>query len=247
MEKRSILKKTLNTGILSFIMVLTATPCTYADNVQEGAYVGLDGVYSKIRFKRGYGENIFSEKAAPGLNVSGGYMFNGNFGLEVGFEIEKKKRRIDTVFLREYVVGSYLDPNDPSAPDSQTYNTKIYQRHPYMGVKTKINITDNHGISLLAGVSVSHVKAEYNMFKRINNAGVSVPVNPGIMFGTFSKTRFVPMVRVSIEHAFNRVGFRVFSSWRNTATFTKIAKERVNGKIRLKDTVNLGAGIMYYI
>jgi hypothetical protein len=235
--KKISLQKKLNASAFAFVVALSATSYSHAHECKIcETYVGLDAVYNVMKFKTDFGGNIFAKKGAPGLNVFVGHMFHEHFGAELGFEVEKKMKRTETIPAGQKVNGFPVG----AVQRSESYNTEVTQNHPYLGLIGRINIVDNSVASLLVGVSASHIKAKQNLFS-IGGAATNVTE-------TFSKTKFIPIVRASIEHKFNdKFGVRALAAWKNTSQFKLNPKEGGTDQVKLKNSFSFGLGAMYYI
>ena len=244
MKKISKLEKKLNASAFAFVVALAATSYSHAQAATDtGPYVGLDAVYSNMKFKQDFGGNIFAKKAAPGLNLFVGHMFHENFGAELGIEFDKQMKKTAKVNAGNKVAGCLIDPN---LLKFASYKTTVKQRHPYLGFIAKTNVLgDDNSVSLMVGVSLSHINAQYNYFE--SDLGT---IDPSIT-RTFTKTKPVGVVRAAFEHKFNdNFGLRALATWRNTSQFKIKAKEKGANKdtmIKLKDTFNVGIGAVYYI
>ncbi len=236
----TFLDRKLNTNTLMLAIALSTT-CSYSyANSKHSTYFGTDVVYNNTQFKENYGVNIFSKRPAPGLNLFAGHMFGENFGAELGFEFYKKMQRTETITSGNTAAGRFINP---AYIDFVSYNTTFTQRHPYIGAIAKTAILgSNNYISLLLGVSVSHINAKYTQFR--DNFGSRDDVR------TFSKTKPIGIIKATFEHKFNeRFALKVSTAWRNTAKFKiKSQEDSANSaEVRLKNSFNLGAGATYYI
>jgi hypothetical protein len=234
--KKISLQKKLNASAFAFVVALSATSYSHAHgNVAGESYVGLDAVYNFMGFKSGYGDNMF-KKSAPGLNLFVGHMFHENFGAEAGFEYDKNVKRSNTAGPGSRVCGASISGNTIS------YDSKLKQSNPYVGLVGKYNVFDNTSVALMVGGSLSHVNAKYTITSNtLNIAGVNGTAT------TFSKTRLLPVVRGSVEHKVtDRFGLRALVTWRNTSAIKMTAKETNLQQVKLKDTFSLGIGALYY-
>jgi len=247
MKKLSIEKK-INASAFAFVAILSATAYSQVAQAAAGTtastsstYIGADAVYGKMKFREHYGDNIFSKKWIPGVNLFVGHMFNENWGAEIGYEVDKKMKRTETVKAGNTVAGIYMDPG---LFTYRSYNTSFKQHHAYLGAIAKKRILDNNFISLMLGVSLSHIQARYNIFAD------SIPGAPPNVTRTFSKTKPIPVIRVSLEHKFNdKFGLKALATWRKTSKFKIKSEERpdTDAQVKLKNTINLGIGVNYYI
>lgn len=243
MKKISVLEKKLNASAFAFVAILSAA--SYSSAQASGSssnYVGVDGVYSSMKFREYYGDNIFNKKGIPGVNLFAGHMFNENWGFEAGYEVDKKMKR-DNVRVNsgQTVAGNVV----PSLYGFADYNTKLKQHHTYLGFLAKYNLKHNLFASLMLGSSLSHVHAEYNLFN-VNVANAHIDITR-----SFSKTKLIPIIRAALEYKINdKIGLRALTTWKKTSKFKIIAEQPFVGspsEVKLKNTINIGAGVSYYI
>lgn len=243
MTKEYILNKKKYSRIL-ICTLMGGIMCANA-NANYSTYVGVDALCYKMRFKEDFGGNIISKKLAPGLNLFVGHMLNEYFGAEIGFESYKKMKNIkNNIPDGTTVAGVKIDGNRINYWES--YSSTVSQRHPYFGLLTKLNITNNYYISVLAGVSLSNIRARYTLFDDEGKHRIL----EGELVRNFSKTKAIPIVRVSVEHKFNdKVGIRGLLAWKKTSSFTIKSKENPDSKtcLKLKDSFNIGLGVSYYV
>lgn len=200
-------------------------------------YVGVDIVQSYMKFHNDFGGNIFA-KSAPGINLFVGHMFNENFGFEIGYEVEKKKQRHATILAGNTVAGNTINLLD----EFESYYTTLKKKQPYFGFIAKMPVTDTNFLQLLLGYSLVKVTA-----KSLLTANGDSPDN---FFKSYIKTKAVPMVRVAFEHKYtNNFSIKTFLSWRNTNQIKIFSQEISNltYQLKSKDSMNIGAGLVYYI
>jgi len=222
-----------NSLLIAVLGVLSVTPVVLHANTSTN-YVGVDAVYSFMGFKTNYGANMFA-KRAPGLNAFYGHKFNHIFGAEVGYEAEAKRSRVAVVYVNDYAAGVQVE-----GVRHEAYITKLYQKHPYVGVSASTAIKENNTLSMLIGGSLSHIRAIYNQYA--DSAGATD------LTRTFAKTKLIPMVRVSAEHHFNdQFGLRALCTWRNTSQFKIKTQENplADSEVKLKNAINVGLGLTY--
>ena len=241
MKKISVLEKKFNVSAFAFVAILSAASYSSAQaSGPSSNYVGIDAVYASMKFKEYYGDNIFNKKEIPGINLFAGHMFNQNWGFEAGYEVDKKMKR-DNVRVNsgQTVAGGLVAP----LVGFENYNTQLKQHHAYLGVLGKHNLFSNNVFaSLMLGVSLSHIYAKFNMFDDGTPATVDITQS-------FAKTKLIPIIRATVEYKItDKLGLRALTTWRKTSKF-KIIAEQANStaQIKLKNTINVGAGITYYI
>lgn len=241
MNKISNLTSKLNNNIskIALVAALSAISSANAETKAfDGTYVGIDAIYSNMKFKQNYGENIFSKKWTPGLNLFVGHMFNENWGAEVGYEAEKKMKSSNTAIAGEQLAGTKV----PTNMIDLSFDSIIKQRHPYAGIIGKYKLFDNIFVSLMLGGSLSHISARYTY-----TASQSGPGPVGTV-RNYSKTRLIPLVKGIVEYKFpNQLGIRGVLAWKNTSAIKMHCKESNNLIIKAKDTINFGIGVSYYI
>ena len=239
MKKVSVLEKKFNASAFAFVAILSAA--SYSSAQASGSssnYVGVDGVYSSMKFREYYGDNIFNKKGIPGVNLFAGHMFNENWGFEAGYEVDKKMKRTETVQSGQIVAGVMVPTNAISA----SYDTNLKQHNTYLGLLGKHNF-NNIFASLMLGVSLSHIRAEFNIFDTGNGGKPNVT-------RSFQKTKPIPIVRAAIEYKINdKLGLRALATWKKTSKF-KMFPEQISSspyQVKLHNTINIGAGVTYYI
>ena len=242
------LQKKLLSGTGALSVIVATSIMSIASNVYAGEggvtvtsnpsfYLGADAVYSKTGFKKNYGDNTFA-KSAPGINIFVGHMFNDNFGLEVGYEFEKKQKKNGNLNdgLNE---GVYFVGQPVPADVVLSFKSEIKQRHPYLGLIGNVNINDNFFAQALAGVSVSNINAKCTYVENQYNQSGNL---------RFSKTKPIAMVRLSIGYKLtDKFDLRAYTTWRNTSRFKVVAEGLKAMSIKLKDTYNVGLGVVYHI
>lgn len=233
----NVSKLNSNASKLALIAALSASSISYAS--APSTYVGIDAVFSKMGFKQNYGENIFSKKVTPGVNVFVGHMFTEHFGAELGYEVDKKMKRTATIYAGEYLTGVHITPG--AGLNWASFNTTLKQSHPYLGFIAKTNVFgDNSYISLMLGMAVSNITAKYHYFKNDMRDANDTK--------NFSKTKPIAIARIAYEYKFNdKFGLRTILGWKNTSAFKVSSKENLAAQIKLKDSFNFGVGASYYI
>lgn len=242
MIKLSVLEKKLTFSTCSLLAILSTA--SYASASANGSYssnyVGIDAVYSKMKFKEHYGDNIFNKKAIPGVNLFAGHMFNENWGVEAGYGVDKKMKR-NNVRVKEgnIVAGGLID----YGIGFEDYNTLLKQHHTYLGMLGKHHLFNNNIFaSLMLGISLSHIHATFNIF----NEGTPADLD---LTRSFAQTKPIPIIRATVEYKVtDKLGLRALATWRNTSKFKIMAEQfGSTSEIRLKNSINVGAGITYYI
>lgn len=243
-----ILEKRYYVNTFSFIVTLCATTYSYAKANDFTYFSGVDYLYSKTKFKEDFGGNIIFTKPISGLNVFVGRMFNEHFGAEIGLEFYRKmEKTVNRISSGVVVAGATVPNSEPGDPPYwESFKTTFSQRHPYIGIVIKTNLTENNILSLFSGASLSSIRIQYTIF---DGADFSISPVPA-MVRTFSKTKVIPMLRATIEHKCNnKLGIRALVGWKQTSLFKMKSQENniSNACIKAKDSFNFGVGAIYYI
>lgn len=242
--KKIFLEQKFNASAIAIVAMLSTSPFYLAQAQAAGSssnYVGVDAIYSSMKFKKDYGDNIFNKKMIPGINVFAGHMFNENWGVEAGYEADKKMKT-DNIRVNSgpMVAGNMVEAGHLFLD----YNTAFKQYHTYLGAIGKYNAFNNNNLfaSLMLGISMTHVNANLIILRNI----VVTHIN---LTRSFTNTKLIPIIRATLEYKVtDQLGFRASTTWKKTSTFKMLAKEQPSTAIiKLKDTINIGAGVIYYI
>lgn len=229
--------------LVSLLATTSYSQAIVANALNPSTSLGVNAVYSGMKFKKDYGSNIFSSKMAPGLNVFVRHMFNETWGAEIGYEMYKKMKRTGDVYAGSNLLGIFLNP---ALIDSYSYKASESHNHSYLGAIAKFNLLDDKNIfSVMLGVSSTNIKNKLHIFQSITG-GVISEEN---IHRTFTKNKLVPIARVGFERKFTeKFGVHALIGWKNLSKF-KIRTEETDSdcKVRLKDNVNFGIGFNYYI
>lgn len=239
------MKNKLSLIISSIVSGWCLSIAAYANVDSHKIYFGADVLYSSTKMQKNFGGNVFAQEMVPGVNLFLGHMFNENFGVEVGFELDKTTNQTAYISEQDTICG--VPPNNPLQIYS-VHHSKFNQNHSYLGIIAKTNISDKNLISVLIGGSLSHVLAKNNL---LGNQLVSVGFEPDHMTYTFKKTKLIPMVRIAFEHQFNKnYNIRFLATWKKMSKMI-ISSSEINsgylGTIKLKNTITLGIGFSYLL
>ena len=223
-------------AISSMLFTPVANSSDYHPRHHEFNYIGADIMHSSMKFKKDFGENIFA-KSAAGASVFFGHMYNKNFGFEIGYEVDKKRKRSETVKAGETVAGNLV-----IVPDIfESYDTEVSRRQPYLGMVARVAMTERNFFQVLLGCSLVHVRARSLLIK--DGTG---PID---ITRTYASSKPVAMARAVLEHKFtDHFGIRAFAGWRNTEKMKIMSQEKsaLSYEVKLKNAINFGAGFTYY-
>lgn len=233
MENKFRLKITI------IIILFNIITNSYSQNIYEDDndsnnnlcfYFGVNGLYSNLHFKENYGHNMFAKSfvGASGFFV---YMFNNSLGFEFGYPIEKTKRERSNIDTNQYIAGKMLN----IAWNNGLLQSEVKQRHAYIGLMLSSDINEELAIATLLGVAAYNIHAKYNMSK------------PSLLLDqtfTFTKTKRIPIVRLSLEYKINnRYVIRAFTTWKNTKKVHIRDEQNASHIIKLRDSFTSGIGI----
>lgn len=206
-----------------------------AQNYQDRlGCVGVDLLYSSMKMSQDWGGNVFA-KSAPGINFYFGKQFHEYFGAEVGSEFIKNKTKYTTITNAQTIVFNAAALNAP-----EQYKTSIKRTKPYLGLISTFFINDNSFMQLLLGAALVQVRS-YSI--RVSETTLGSVVIRNIK-NTLNKNKVVPTLKVSLgANVFNDLGIKASFSWTNT----KSIKRTRSFFIEPKNSINIGAGLIYHL
>ncbi len=226
-------------SLLSGVLVSTS----HADHT---AYLGANLLYSNTQFKLDYGHDMF-RKNAVGLNLSAGYMFHTNFGIEIGGELYKNQKNKQKLFHDIQSIHPKLFGKNLRNTEAISTTNTLKQRHPYIGLvaSTKV-LASNTSASILLGFSHSKFKATTQILDTTDNRAAGGLFNRGDQL-TFSKTKLVPMIRLKLETMLtDSFGLNTILSWHKTSSLKMSAREDNSYKLLPKNSMNVGIGAAWW-
>ncbi len=193
-------------------------------------YVGLEFIQTNQNYKAGFGKDVF-KKNVQNYAAFLGLKFASNFGAEAGIEVSPKRSR-NNVYLG---VGQSIPGGTVNiAGESAIISSTIKATHPYLGLFGEYK-TCYATLQLLVAASVSHFNATTHT-TQFDGGAVNI-------FANYSKTKVIPMVKLSATHYFTEnVGVRISANYKNTS---QVKQTVANGTIKLKDTWGAGIGVTY--
>lgn len=237
----------MKTKIIGVIAACALSPLAHANlaiNTQS-SFIGIEAIQTNQDYETGFGKKVFT-KNVQNYGVYGGLKFHKHFGVEVGYEIQPNRKKQPLLTGGDYIPGS---TTAVPAGGSRLLESSIQTRHTYFGLfgEKMCHLAQHQAITFqgMLGLSASHVKARFALLK-VNGSQVTV-ANYLASISTFSKTKVVPMVKVSaIYMPMHKVGIRLSAAYRATSKIKSESKEGGTPEIRFKDTFSLGLGASYY-
>ena len=235
--------KNTNKKILGAILVALFAPSAFALQIcnfcLDCPYVGFELIQTNQNYKEGYGKGLFY-KDQVNYNVFGGLRFARWLGLEAGYEASSKKGSQVRLEAGDRFPGNVLlDPGEFAIMEST-----IQVTHPYAGIFATCGW---RCISMQAmiGASVSHLKARYASLATETGNLTTDQYNSTVR--TFSKTKVLPMAKISGLYKFNNnFALRANFNYRNTSLMkTKAQQGSGVAEIKMKDTIGVGLGVLF--
>jgi len=223
--------------LVGTIAVLAVAPSAFAAKHMHSGYVGVDVTQTNQSFKAGVGKDIF-KKNAQEYGIFGGFKFAKHFGVEAGWEQQAKKKRSATNTV------ATLDEFNITQPGSFSYNSEVKGRHPYLGLFGECK-HKSWSFQAMFGASFSKVKVKLTSLSTTGTVPTMLTAGNVV---TGSKSRVVPMVKLSAMHNFTKnFGVRVSGMYRNTSGVKIRLDQDTTGNVRLKmkDTFGIGLGLVY--
>lgn len=209
-------------------------------SLQLNPYLGFDQQLNRMRFKEGYGHNLFP-KHYPQVNVYAGIKFLDPYGLEFGYISTASKHKISTLHTNDVALGARI-PNALSPITFLSY-IKITGYHVSL-----VNFYSNEtweNFRLMGGIGLSFLKAE------AQRDTISVGRNLHLQYTSrqFKKQKTVIRLILAPEYRFkDNVGFR------SSVCFIQTSKMKINAmpeggsftpSIRPKDSLIFSVGVFF--
>lgn len=217
---------------------LTTTIALAGGSFFNAPYVGVEIIQTNQNFKNTYGKGVF-KKNPQDYNIFAGFKFSKYFGSELGYEFQPKRNKDATLTGGDGYIAGYTIPNG----DVFTNSSNVKGYHPYLGLFVEAPQASWVGgkvkFQALIAASFSEIKGKSI---RLTQNG-----DPDYIESTYSKSRIVPMVKLSATNNFNEhFGLRLSLNYRNLSQFKIFSQEdTTKGEIRLKDTYGIGLGLVY--
>lgn len=193
--------------------------------------VGIDVAKSNFSLKEGYGKNIYARNLAN-INIFGQYYFKNNMFFEYGYEYMSGKKK--DIGLAE---GSYAAGAPIVYP--MTFNTKITQQSPYIGVGYERNFGKRTSMGLVGAIAVTTVNGYHDTVTMARQAYQ--------ISSSFNKVKPTALLKATLNHEFNdRFGVRLTGAFRYLSHFKIKSRENpAYSEIRLKNNASIGVGVFY--
>lgn len=230
------------------IVALAAGSVAQALDISPAPYAGVDAQIRTMKFAKGGPDLLFAKNALQG-NVFVGAKLNEYFGVELGYEQTKSKKRDsdasynngDVVFNELTEAGDYI---------------KSTNKHQIKGFSVSIlgylPLVENQ-TTLYAGVGLARLKMKATF--QPTGSHDEDPYNAANREQekrSYKATKIVPKLTAGVEHMLTKEwGIRGNATWENTARFKKIkpSTRAIHGadasSLSMKNSVVYGIGVFY--
>lgn len=200
-------------------------------------YVGVEVIQTNQDYKSGFGKDVF-KKNPQYYNIFAGFKFSCHFGAEAGYDFQPRRNKVTTLGPGQSTPGGAVI----ASGDSVGTNANIKGEHPYLGLFGEIDQSYSWVRKMkyqaLIAASFSHISA--------NETITSVNGSPTNTFTSYSKSRVVPMVKLSATGSMtDHLGLRVSLNYLNLSEFKIRADQGGTAQIKLKDSWGIGVGLTY--
>lgn len=219
---------------------------SYAD-FNKNTYINLNTFYSSNKMKNTFGNNVFSQKNTPGLDIALGHMYNQFIGGELGLEVNKISKKTVTIPGNETVFGV---ENSSINLINSNYKSKVNQNSSYVGLVLQVPFfNETNYINLLIAGSWVNMRLTSNLFEEtISIFGLQYPISKNITY-SFKKKKLIPMLGLLLKHKYNnKLNFQIYGRWKNLSKISLLYNEsNVNNIVKLKNSIIIGIGISFII
>jgi hypothetical protein len=202
-------------------------------------YIGFDHQLNRMKFKEGYGHNMFP-KHFKQLNLYGGFKFNNQNALELGYVSTLSKNKYSILYAGDKALGATISHSASPAKFISYIKVKGY----HLGMTNIYFPSISDSFRILGGVGLSFLTAEAER----NCIALGCPPAPGTI-RKFKKRRTVLRLMAASEYKFkNDLGLRLSFCFIQTSKMVIRAYPRDNAFtpiIKPKDSFIYGLGIFY--
>lgn len=227
--------KLIKTISASAVFLLFSMSCNSFD---VSPYAGVDGQINRMRFKDGYGRNLFP-KHFPQINLYAGMKHNDSIAIEAGYISEAVRNKIST--LHE---GQSLRPSIPAILSPAVFKSYIKVRGIHLGLVNTFREPDWGNFRVLFGAGAGFLRAE------ASREGLAFGIPP--IKGTtrnFKKEKVVLRLMLASEYKFkNNLGIRGSLFFLQTSKMVMVAEPTASPTtpvIRPMDSFVYSLGVFY--
>lgn len=208
----------MNRGLSLLLSIMTGACATVSFASEElccfRPYFGAEAQWRQMSFHKGFGDNLFKQDYPQG-NLFLGIKANEYVGLELGYEVSKKRHRSNTLSAGDIVTGGV-------APGQALMSSNAQFHGPHMDLVGYLPIrkppSPHSEIDLLASIGVVYLKGHF-----VTNF---LPNGAQPVTRTFSGTRNMLRLGLGIQNMLScDVGIRFLINWENTAKLKLTNKE----------------------
>ncbi|HQZ50076.1 MAG TPA: hypothetical protein PLF17_06115 [Chitinophagaceae bacterium] len=227
--------KLLKTISASIAFLLFSMSCNSFD---VSPYAGVDGQINRMRFKDGYGRNLFP-KHFPQVNLYVGLKHNDSAAIEAGYISEAVRNKTVTL-----VAGQSLRPSIPEILSPAIFKSYIKVRGFHLGFVNTFREPNWDSFRVLFGAGAGFLRAE------ASREGLAFGKPP--IKGTtrrFKKEKVVLRLMIASEYKFkNKLGIRGSLFFLQTSKMVMVAEPTASPTtpvIRPMDSLVYSLGVFY--
>lgn len=203
-------------------------------------YVGVDGQLNRMKFKKGYGDNLFPKNYSQS-NLYAGIKLDGSFSLEAGYASEAVRTKYSKLYETDCCLGADI----PKMLSPAIFKSYIKIRGYHLGFVNTFCEPTWESVRILWGAGVGLLRAEAER-KTIE---LSIPPVRLLSSRHFKKDKAVLRLMLASEYSLNNnIGIRASVIFLQTSKMV-IKAYPINGRytpvIKPKDSFIYSLGIFY--
>ncbi len=232
-------KINISTVVFLLIAILALSLSNKAFSVEFRPYIGVDKQLNTMRFKDGYGENLFPKRYMQ-ANIYSGLSIDDSFKVEVGYISTKGKIKDSNLKTNDDCLGAKV----PLELSPAIFKSQIKVTGHHLSFISIYSRSEWSRARILFGAGAAFLKVEADR----NSLALSRPPVCG-NFRKFKKQKVVLRLMVAPEYRFkNNIGIRSSVCFLRTSRILMVA-EPLKGAytpiIRPKDSFVYSLGIFF--
>lgn len=203
-------------------------------------YVGVDGQLNRMKFKKGYGDNLFPKNYSQS-NLYAGIKLDGSFSLEAGYTSEAVRTKYSKLYETDCCLGADI----PKMLSPAIFKSYIKIRGYHLGFVNTFCEPTWESVRILWGAGVGLLRAEAER-KTIE---LSIPPVSFSSSRHFKKDKTVLRLMLASEYKFkNNLGIRGSLFFLQTSKMVMVAEPTASPTtpvIRPMDSLVYSLGVFY--
>ena len=224
--------------IICFFYFLIFTMSCFSLDISP--YVGVDGQLNRMKFKKGYGDNLFPKNYSQS-NLYAGIKLDGSFSLEAGYTSEAVRTKYSKLYETDCCLGADI----PKMLSPAIFKSYIKIRGYHLGFVNTFCEPTWESVRILWGAGVGLLRAEAER-KTIE---LSIPPVSFSSSRHFKKDKTVLRLMLASEYKFkNNLGIRGSLFFLQTSKMVMVAEPTASPTtpvIRPMDGLVYSLGVFY--